>query len=908
VRLRLATKPHHLDERRMPSPLAAAAAAALSLSLLSSSSASYTILPNTRCHNDVGQAHNITAYTDCEGICLTQYGAPLFTYCPAAGADGCGPAGGPQPLTCWCFPFAELSTCEASAGWTSGYSPPTPPTPPPADWAARIAAGQMAFTSDAPELVGEGYFPVVANGFLGFEAGPYTQPFVNAWPWRDAGSLKLAGVYSGLTWETPSHRAQIPKLSDLTLTPLPPAAGVYVPVGAAVDFAAGLYLNRTRLVNGTTGSGSCPDDTTIEQRMYAHRGLRELFVFEVRAMSTTGDPAWRGCTDLPVSWPVTSAWLNDTLLTETVDAAAGYAVWSGTTTVAEEAGLPLRSLAVVFDSFIADSAVTTLTFTPASPIHSVRAVLRSDLDVVGATSPADVAAAAIATWTSYAAQSSDSLLTSHTAAMDALWAAGGVELTGNATFAATVNASLYDIVSSLRSDFNWSTSPGGIATGGYAGHSFWDLETWMFPVLTVLFPDLARATAQYRIDRLPASLKNAELCGYDGAMWAWESASTGLWTAPWREADLNENHISSDIPLAWRRFYYATGDETFLASAWPALNATCAFWECRFTRTDSAGPLGPAGYGPNCSSKDGTGNWTVKGVISPDESSGIVNDSAYTNAGASQTLSWCLEAASILGIPPAALPPLWLSMAASPYLPLNASLYPLGPVHAQSDGYNGHEINQADVALLQYPLGLDFGPEQNKLDLDYYSSVTNFAGMFTGDSAYACAYLALGNRSAADAQLQLAFNHIEPHFYVFHETAFDDGHTQHFITGSGGYLQSFVFGYAGLRIPRVGVLSFSSSSPILPPLNVSAVTLRGLDLLGTAFDFSYDADSLCATLQAAPAGGVVGAGGSSSSAAVAAPLELRVLATGQRIAMTQGGPPACVTPVQAVEVAGVGYL
>lgn len=414
----------------------------------------------------------------------------------------------------------------------------------------------------------------------------------------------------------------------------------------------------------------------------------------------------------------------------------------------------------------------------------------------------------------------------------------------------------------------------------------------MFPVLTVLFPDLARVAAQYRLDRLDASRANAALSGYDGAMWAWESASTGLWTAPWRAADLNENHISSDIPLAWRRFYYATGDKAWLASAWPALNETCRFWECRFTRTDSTGPLGPAGYGPNCSSKDGAGNFTVRGVIPPDESSGIINDSVYTNAGAAQTLGWCLEAAGILGIPQAALPPLWAEMAAAPYLPLNDTLYAGGPVHAQYTGYNGHTINQADVALLQYPLGLDFGSEQNQRDLDYYSLHTDFAGMFTGDSAYSCAYLALGNRTAADAQLSLAFNHIEPHFYVFHETAFDNGHTQHFITGNGGYLQGFVFGYSGLRITRLGALAFASTAPILPPLNVSAVKLRGLDLLGVAFDFWYDGGRVCAALQPGQPAGA---------------LEFVVLATGARTPLADPSTPACVSPVQAVEVAGVGY-
>ena len=39
--------------------------------------------------------------------------------------------------------------------------------------------------------------------------------------------------------------------------------------------------------------------------------------------------------------------------------------------------------------------------------------------------------------------------------------------------------------------------------------------------------------------------------------------------------------------------------------------------------------------------------------------------------------------------------------------------------------------------------------------------------MFTGDSSYACAYLALGNRSSADAQLALAFDHMTNDFRFF---------------------------------------------------------------------------------------------------------------------------------------------
>jgi protein-glucosylgalactosylhydroxylysine glucosidase len=410
----------------------------------------------------------------------------------------------------------------------------------------------------------------------------------------------------------------------------------------------------------------------------------------------------------------------------------------------------------------------------------------------------------------------------------------------------------------------------------------------MFPVLTVLFPELARVAATYRMDRVGASGTNAALSSYNGSMWAWESAFTGLWTAPWRGADLSENHISADIPLALRKFYYATGDSSFLAEAWPLLSSTCSFWECRFSRVDAQGGPEP-GAAQACGAKDGSGNWTVLQVITPDESSGITNHSAYTNAAGAETLKWCLEAAAALQQP---TPPLWATIAAAPYLPLSSSLYAGGTVHMPYSSYKGGQINQADVALLQYPLGLQLESGLAQRDLDYFASRTDFAGMFTGDSSYSCAYLALGNRSAADAQLSLAFGHMSRHFSVFTETELSDGgHTQHFITGAGGYIQGLVFGYSGLRIERLGVLSFASQQPILPPLGVSHVKLRGLHLLGTALDFSWDAQQLCVALQQGPGGG-------------SQPLELRVRATGQvlPLALTE----ACV-PLGAVDVAGVGY-
>lgn len=53
-----------------------------------------------------------------------------------------------------------------------------------------------------------------------------------------------------------------------------------------------------------------------------------------------------------------------------------------------------------------------------------------------------------------------------------------------------------------------------------------------------------------------------------------------------------------------------------------------------------------------------------------------------------------------------------------------------------------------------------------------------------------------------------------------------------------------VFGYPGLRVERLGVLSFTSLQPELPR-GVTAVTLRGVHLFGVPFDFSYNATTIC---------------------------------------------------------------
>lgn len=136
---------------------------------------------------------------------------------------------------------------------------------------------------------------------------------------------------------------------------------------------------------------------------------------------------------------------------------------------------------------------------------ALRAVLRSDLDVGAGSTPAQVAQAAAASWDAYAAIDADALFASHTAAWAGLWAGGGIELSGNASFAATVNASLYDILSSLRADWNWCAARPAERDGAspHVSFRFLDVLKPTFPPSHFLMPGPPRPVGLRSAGTLP---------------------------------------------------------------------------------------------------------------------------------------------------------------------------------------------------------------------------------------------------------------------------------------------------------------------------------------------------------------------------------------------------------------------
>src|SRR5690606_16301577 len=155
------------------------------------------------------------------------------------------------------------------------------------------------------------------------------------------------------------------------------------------------------------------------------------------------------------------------------------------------------------------------------------------------------------------------------------------------------DAALFHLVSAIRSGGADSISPMGLTKvdlNNYAGHVFWDAETWMFPPLLLLHPELARSMLEYRYERLEGARQNAILRGLtEGTPWhsevayfPWESARTGQEACPRWFVAADEIHNNACITLACWQYAQLAGDPEFVATrAWPVMSGIAHFYAAR---------------------------------------------------------------------------------------------------------------------------------------------------------------------------------------------------------------------------------------------------------------------------------------------------------------------------------------
>lgn len=377
-------------------------------------------------------------------------------------------------------------------------------------------------------------------------------------------------------------------------------------------------------------------------------------------------------------------------------------------------------------------------------------------------------------------EGTEALVAAHEKQWAELWCSD-ILVEGDAEIQRNVRFALFNLYSSVREGSRHSIAPMGLTSQGYNGHIFWDAETWMFPPLLVLHPELARQMLDYRADRLEAARRRAYAHGYRGAMFPRESDDRGEESTPtFALTGPLEHHITADVAIAAWQYYCVTRDREWLCrTGYPMMRECARFWCDRVTRNSD-------------------GSYSIRNVVGADEYAIGVTDNAFTNGAVRRALENTVKAAEICN---EHSDPRWAEIAAG----LRIAQFPDGTTREHAD-YDGEQIKQADANLLGYPLGIVVDREALLRDLAYYENRIDPAnGPAMSHSIFVIQYARLEMTEKAMEMFRRCYEpNLRPPFGVFAETATSDN--PYFMTGAGGMLQAVLFGFGGLEITDEGIV------------------------------------------------------------------------------------------------------
>ncbi|MBG0737859.1 glycoside hydrolase family 65 protein [Paeniglutamicibacter antarcticus] len=276
--------------------------------------------------------------------------------------------------------------------------------------------------------------------------------------------------------------------------------------------------------------------------------------------------------------------------------------------------------------------------------------------------------------------------------LDDFWQCADVELDGDTRIQQAARFALFQVLQAGARAEGRAIPAKGLTGPGYDGHTFWDTETYVLPVLTYTAPNAAAHALRWRHTTLPMALKRAQQLGLAGAAFPWRTIRGEECSAYW-PAGAAAFHINADIAAAVVRYVRATGDEAFEGTVGVDLLVhTARLWR-------------------SLGHHDGRGSFRIDGVTGPDEYSAVADNNVYTNLMAQHNLTSAAdvagryrERAGQLGVDPEEIAS-WHDAAAAMYIPYDDVL----GVHSQAEGFTGHQTwNFAATTQAQYPLLLHF--------------------------------------------------------------------------------------------------------------------------------------------------------------------------------------------------------
>jgi alpha,alpha-trehalose phosphorylase len=394
------------------------------------------------------------------------------------------------------------------------------------------------------------------------------------------------------------------------------------------------------------------------------------------------------------------------------------------------------------------------------------------------------------------------LIAEQRAYLDQFWASADVELDGDLELQQAVRFALFHLLSAGARAEGRAIPAKGLTGTGYDGHTFWDTDLYVLPVLAYTAPDAAAGALRWRHSTLPAARERARHLGLSGAAYPWRTIQGEECSGYW-PAGTAAFHVNADIASAVILYVRATGDEAFEREVGlEILVETARLWR-------SLGDY------------DVRGRFRIDGVTGPDEYTAVVDNNIYTNLMAKRNLIGAADAcqrhedkARELEVTREEMAA-WRAAAERVVIPYDERL----GVHQQCEGFTEHSPwNFAATRADQYPLMLHFPyfdlyrkqvvkqpdlvlamqlfrdaftPEQRARNFEYYERIT------VRDSSLSACTEAL---AAADAgHLRLAFDYAaEAALVDLHDLQRNTCDGLHVASLAGTWI-ALVMGFGGMR-------------------------------------------------------------------------------------------------------------
>lgn len=413
------------------------------------------------------------------------------------------------------------------------------------------------------------------------------------------------------------------------------------------------------------------------------------------------------------------------------------------------------------------------------------------------------------------AESLDNLFEAHRGVVSEFWRSMALDLPADPTLAVALRYNILQVFLSASRTPDLGTAAKGLSGEGYEGHSFWDNEVFVLPMLALSSPEVARNALVWRIGRLDQARANARAVGHPrGALFPWRTIA-GLECSTHYPTGAAQYHVNAAIAYALEVYHWATGDRSILADGGAELLVeTARLWF----------DLG------HFSERRG-GAFLIHGVTGPDEYTALVDNDFYTNAMARRHLLFAagvLERLAVddpefhrsfaerLGID-SAEPAEWRRAAGVMWLPIDPALgvhpqddtfldKPLLPARPQRADRSApllmqvhpmvlfrHRISkQGDVVQAHVTAGLEASLARIERDLEFYEPLTTHDSTLSLPAFAICASWLGQDEKAAGYWRQTALVDLD-------DLHGNTDHGLHMAAMAGSWLV-LVCGWAGLRL------------------------------------------------------------------------------------------------------------